>query len=624
VRGTRLTEFTAEIAVSAQHAVAQPVTVCPALSVAAGAPAGLTRIVINARQLLAGETAVTRVFVRPAKAAQIGGQPPAQTGATVSFDLPVGRHLLLFTVARDLVMRFYGMQRNQQDLLTATGLRVATNRVFDEHGNETQPASSALSTRLFGDGPISPLDTWTLELPVDQNPFLQAVTGDDDLELDLGDMNVLLTLEYEAVANPAPQLQAYASLKQGAAWVSADALPVGVPVTLRIDARDTHTRDAVPGKVSVGGAQIATTGAEFAYTLGADGTTAIVASPGYPDADVTLRPCGLQIVDVEPASVPVGNDTQLTVKVRDARTGVAVSGRVWIDGVDRGPTGDAPFHYTFSGSESVTVHAAGYPVLAVDLAFHLPQLQVWVEPPRFPVGQPVTTTIHARDSRTGALVAGRILIDGSDRGATGVALTATFKGSEHLTVRAPGYPDAAVEPVFCDWYFSVWAEPSSVEIATPVQVTVRLRDILTGAVPAGAQVLINGAVAGPIETAFSRTFQGNEQLTVRVSGYPDTVVPFTIFKRLVTQAAPSSVVIGTQVQISVTARDAHTNAACAGQVLIGTSVVAATGAPFNYTFWGREHMSVAVPGYPNADVSLTFNAPYTGGVTTKAVGAELL
>jgi hypothetical protein len=80
------------------------------------------------------------------------------------------------------------------------GLRLATNRTFDvSTGNDTTQTLNALGQALFGGGATpSPIDRWTLELPLDANPCLASVSSLDTLQHDLGELaDVLLALEFQ-------------------------------------------------------------------------------------------------------------------------------------------------------------------------------------------------------------------------------------------------------------------------------------------------------------------------------------------------------------------------------------------------------------------------------------------
>jgi hypothetical protein len=84
-------------------------------------------------------------------------------------------------------------------------------------------------------------------------------------------------------------------------------------------------------------------------------------------------------------------------------------------------------------------------------------LTVSVTPSPVPPNRPVTATVTATDLGTGAPVAGRVLVNGVDVGATNTPFTTTFRARRvgrppdvelifpTVTVRAPGYQDATVD-----------------------------------------------------------------------------------------------------------------------------------------------------------------------------------
>jgi len=191
VRNGRLSEYKADIVVSREHEMMPPLTAFPALAVDTGAgdvPAGHTRVVVST-EVPAGES-VTAIF-------RVNGQP-AKRGPDATFDLGPGTYTLVFTAVRDLKGRIYSRQRHDPDQqIPLNALRVASNRVFDE---ENPPPLNALAEHLFANGPISPVDRWTLELRPEDNPFLQAVTVTDEKQIDLAEIeDAVLTLEYDTV-----------------------------------------------------------------------------------------------------------------------------------------------------------------------------------------------------------------------------------------------------------------------------------------------------------------------------------------------------------------------------------------------------------------------------------------
>jgi hypothetical protein len=77
-----------------------------------------------------------------------------------------------------------------------------------------------------------------------------------------------------------------------------------------------------------------------------------------------------------------------------------------------------------------------------------PALTVSVSPSTITENRRTSVTVSSKDASTGAVVAGRLWIDGVDTAATGQAFSRTYNGAETLTVRAPGYPETPVPVVF--------------------------------------------------------------------------------------------------------------------------------------------------------------------------------
>jgi len=78
--------------------------------------------------------------------------------------------------------------------------RVSTNRTFDPStGANTTTSPNPLATQLFGDGSItiSPVDRWTLELQIAENPWFTTVSPSDIAEFDGSELDdAVIELEY--------------------------------------------------------------------------------------------------------------------------------------------------------------------------------------------------------------------------------------------------------------------------------------------------------------------------------------------------------------------------------------------------------------------------------------------
>jgi hypothetical protein len=197
VRGERLNEYRASVSVSRDHRSTLPLTAFPSLSrdtnttdlkpretrVAAVCTAG------------AGET-VTALWTLTGGASLRGDR--------VTFDLKPGKYSLKFTAVRTLQTRAYCKQRfTPEKLLPMTSLTLTSNRTFDEKGAQTtgtgdnQPANP-FTTQFFNGNVLSPLDDWTLELRLADNPALRGVDFSDRETFELGELqDAFLVLEYE-------------------------------------------------------------------------------------------------------------------------------------------------------------------------------------------------------------------------------------------------------------------------------------------------------------------------------------------------------------------------------------------------------------------------------------------
>jgi len=111
--------------------------------------------------------------------------------------------VLDFLATRKLSARFYGKQRYLPDSPVALNRgRIATNRTFDAvTGAETTMSLNAFGTQLFNNGnaavTLSPVDRWTLELPIADNPWFTTVSTSDVAEFDGGELaDAILSLEF--------------------------------------------------------------------------------------------------------------------------------------------------------------------------------------------------------------------------------------------------------------------------------------------------------------------------------------------------------------------------------------------------------------------------------------------
>jgi hypothetical protein len=114
-----------------------------------------------------------------------------------------GSYSLDFRATRKLSGRFYSRQRYRPaDAVPLYRGRTATNRSFDpETGTETTTTLNPFGTQIFKNGSgnvtLSPVDRWTLELPLQENPWFLAVSSSDVGEFDGKELaDAVLTLEF--------------------------------------------------------------------------------------------------------------------------------------------------------------------------------------------------------------------------------------------------------------------------------------------------------------------------------------------------------------------------------------------------------------------------------------------
>jgi hypothetical protein len=194
----RLSELRGRLAVSRDHELVPPLTAVPVLAVAnvEGSGADLRVELTGSIDTPDGGPPITAMW-------RIGPALEVQRGVTAKFeDLGPGKYTLTFTAMRALEARIYGHQRhNPETTFDISGLNITTNRTFDASGTESTAESNALTKHLFDEGTISPIDTWTLELSTEDNPFLRSVTQSDAEEIDVSEIaDAILSLEYETAA----------------------------------------------------------------------------------------------------------------------------------------------------------------------------------------------------------------------------------------------------------------------------------------------------------------------------------------------------------------------------------------------------------------------------------------
>jgi hypothetical protein len=283
-------------------------------------------------------------------------------------------------------------------------------------------------------------------------------------------------------------------------------LPLGMPVQVTVQAEDIHTSASLAGTVKVDGQPVGRTGAPFTHVFNSRrvpserdpetgewlyqvvfpaGTVSIV---NYPDATIPWQfyeyvSNAAFVRQSVPATMVTGQSYGVSVTMRNTGTSTWIpsgsnrfrlgsqnpqDNTVW--GSSRRelpgevlPGAEVTFEFTVTApspgtyyfqwrmlQELIAWFGAPSPAVAVNVTpiSSLPRLTVSASPSTITIDRPTTVTISSKDASTGALVAGRVWIDGVDSAATNKAFTQTFFGSETLTVRAPGYAEAVVRVQF--------------------------------------------------------------------------------------------------------------------------------------------------------------------------------
>jgi len=191
VRDRKLVEYRSAIVVSANHSTVAPLIVTPVFSASAASTDGTVALTVSA------PTTVTDVSI-DCSAGRVRAR--ADSGAA-TLNLAPGVCTLEFLATRKLSARFYSKQLYQPtNPVTLYRDRISTNRTFAlTTGTETTALPNELTTHLFGDGSVtaSPVDRWTLELPLEENPWFTTVSPSDLPEFDGAEFaDAILSLEF--------------------------------------------------------------------------------------------------------------------------------------------------------------------------------------------------------------------------------------------------------------------------------------------------------------------------------------------------------------------------------------------------------------------------------------------
>jgi PKD repeat protein len=186
-----LVEYRSAIVVSTNNAVVTPLIITPVLSAGAVSADGTVSVTIA---LPAGVTDVS------VDCSTSSARAYADTGAAL-LNLKPGSYVLDFLAMRKLSARFYSKQRYFPTApVNLYRGRISTNQTFDPAtGANTTKSPSPFTTQIFGDGTvtISPVDRWTLELPLTENPWFKIVSPSDIAAFDGGELDdAVLSLEF--------------------------------------------------------------------------------------------------------------------------------------------------------------------------------------------------------------------------------------------------------------------------------------------------------------------------------------------------------------------------------------------------------------------------------------------
>jgi hypothetical protein len=186
-----LVEYRTAVVVSTNNAVVAPLIVAPVLAAGAVSANGTVQLTISP------PAGVADVSLE----CSTGGMRGFADSGPAVLNVKPGSYALDFLTTRKLSGRFYGKQRYlpTQTVNLYRG-RASTNRTFDlDTVAETTASPNAFSVQLFDNGNVvlSPVDRWTLELPLADNPWFMSVSPSDIAEFDGSELaDAILSLEF--------------------------------------------------------------------------------------------------------------------------------------------------------------------------------------------------------------------------------------------------------------------------------------------------------------------------------------------------------------------------------------------------------------------------------------------
>ncbi len=185
----RLKEYSFLVNVSSDSTCLPPVTAFPQFTKVGTVAAGKIKVKINAIGVASGDT-VSIV-------ASVQGTRFDARGANPEFELEINReYVVAITVIRQLKTHVYSRRRSvQASTVLLDLLHVQTNRTFDSSGETNAGSRNSFAQLFFSPGAISPVDTWSLETHLSENPVLLS---QDPSKPDFSQIqDAILLLQYE-------------------------------------------------------------------------------------------------------------------------------------------------------------------------------------------------------------------------------------------------------------------------------------------------------------------------------------------------------------------------------------------------------------------------------------------
>ncbi len=505
-------------------------------------------------------------------------------------------------------------------------------------------------------------------------PFESGLFGPLTVNLAHGNVNASVTIGANTADDSPPGVETVRFV-----WPLADTAPITIVLSQPRDVWRVHLAAFDPVPVAGGNATVVSlldvefagnfvrAGSEHRYTFlptseqrnllrrlctatgaAAHGTSLwvedILGRVAVPDAMRFETPMS---ASASPSLLPLGVSTTVTIHAQDSFDGSAIRGQLMVDDVAAGATDVAierrfdshfvtewdPESHTSTTIEvmpELSVVADDHSETGVPVQFYKPTLSVSVEPTTIRLFQATAVTVRCSDSRTGAPVAGRVIVGGIDVGSTNAPFVTTFTamGTSGGAV-APGFPVKTVAFPLVRATFQTTVEPNGIPKNRTSSVVVRAVDSISGA-PVAARVWLDGVDVAAANAPFSYAFGSNPPSgVVKSSGYNDGSISWPPFysPRMVLSIQPFPTPVGMPTTFTVTAREAFNNQPIDGEVRVNGVPVGRTNLPFVQTLKMRKErvydadllkwitlyyppdVTVAAAGYPLGSVPLGLPIP---------------